>query len=71
MNTQHYTRHILVAALIAFATLLGILNLYTGSEKLTASTVVVAALIFLGALELRRGTGSRLKTRQVKKSSHA
>ncbi|MDQ8183363.1 hypothetical protein [Pelagicoccus sp. SDUM812005] len=70
MNT-HYTRHIIVASLIAFVAGLGILNLYTGSEMLTASTAVIVALGFLGALELRRGTGSRLKPRQVKKRSHA
>lgn len=71
MNT-HYTRHIIVAAMIAFVGLLGLLNLYTGSKMLTASTAVVAALVYLGALELRRGyTGTRLKTRQLKKRSHA
>ncbi|MBC2606807.1 hypothetical protein [Pelagicoccus albus] len=70
MNT-HYTRHILVASLIAFVAFLGILNLFAGSEKLTASTAVLVGLGFLGALEMRRGTGSRLKTRQMKKRSHA
>ncbi len=70
MNT-HYTRHIIVASLIAFVAGLGILNLYSGSKMLTASTAVIAALGFLGVLELRRGTGSRLKTRQMKKRSHA
>lgn len=70
MNT-HYTRHIIVASLIAFVTGLGILNLYSGSKMLTASTAVIVALGFLGALEMRRGTGSQMKTRQMKKRSHA
>lgn len=67
----HTIRHIIVASLLAFVAGLGILKLYAGSEMLTASTAVIAALAFLGVLELRKGNGSRLKPRQVKKRSHA
>lgn len=66
----HYTRQIIAATVIALLALLTLLYLYKGSEALTASFAVIAALGFLATLELR-GTGTRLKSRQMKDRSHA
>jgi len=71
MNT-HHTRQLIVAVMISFAAGLGLLNLYSGSKMLTASTAVVVALVLLGIIEFRQShSGERLKSTSLRKRSHA